>query len=161
MNFKEVLQSKSFQKIIYVIGAFVFILVVFRAGVYIGYRKAGFSYGAGNNYYKIFVNPRGELPPSGGSPGFFRDDFESAHGAIGRIIQVSLPKLIVEDRDGIEKAIFVGSDTAIRQSRETIASSSLKVNDFIAVVGSPASDGYIQAKLVRILPPPPILPITR
>jgi hypothetical protein len=153
MTIKEFLESKTFKKIIYGLGAIILILLIFRAGMLVGFRKASFSFGLGNNYYKIFDGPREKFGPPGVP--FSRDGLQSGHGVVGSIIQISLPKLVVLGTDGFEKAVFIDGDTVIRKAREVVDPDNLLVSDFVAVIGSPTDDGYIQAKLIRLLPPPP------
>lgn len=137
-------------------GVFVLLLVVFRSGMLVGYRKAVFSFGAGDNYYKIFTNPRDK--DKFGPQGFMRDNFPSAHGVVGKIIQVTLPKIVVEGVDGIEKVVSLQNDTVIKQFQESLAPTDLRVKDFVVVLGTPSNDGYIQAKFIRLMPAPDGLP---
>lgn len=80
------------------------------------------------------------------------DQLISGHGAVGRVLSAALPTLIVSDRDGTEKSIVVTNDTIIRSARSDIASTTIKNDDFIVVIGNPESDGRITAKLIRVMP---------
>lgn len=145
MNLTELFQSKKFKGVLYVVGIAFLALLVFRAGVFVGYRKAGFAYRLGDNYYRTF----------GGHMGMREEEFTSAHGAIGKIIKISLPTLFIEDQDNVEKLILIKDSTAIRKFREEIKSSDLKIDDSIIIIGSPNDKSEIEAKLIRILPYPP------
>ncbi|MEI6478931.1 MAG: hypothetical protein WCO18_01420, partial [bacterium] len=129
------------------------ILFIFQTGILVGYKKAFFSCHVGENYYNGFEEKGGDEPflpnldPEKNLP--------NANGAIGSIIKISLPSIIVADKDGVEKNIDVTDDTIYRQSKKDILSTDLKIGDFVVIIGSPEDNGNIAAKLIRILPPPP------
>jgi len=147
MNLKEFFQSKTSNGILIGVGIVLVALIIFQAGVFVGYRRASFSYKLGDNYYRTFGGPVGAH-----LPGFPKDDFPNAHGIVGKIIKVELPKLFVAGDDGVEKAFLISSSTVIRQFRDPVDAKLLKANDLVVVVGSPNSDSIIEAKLIRILP---------
>jgi len=148
MNLQEIFKSKVFSGIILAIIVLVAVGVVFQAGKFVGLRKAEFSHGMGNNYYRIF-DGRGEgmmgLPPS---------DLPGGHGSVGKIIKIDLPNIVVEDRENVEKVIVINDKTTIRKFRDEIKSGDLKVGDFIVVLGKPNSTGQIEADLIRMMPDP-------
>lgn len=150
MNFKEIIQSKAFRKILYGIGALIIAMLIFHAGVFVGYHKAAFSYRYGDNYYKTFGEPRGHMPR-----GFGRDNFSDTHGAIGKIIKINLPTLIISDKNNIEKIILIKDDTQINRFRETLKPTDLKIDDFVVVIGTPNNQSQVEAKLIRLMPTPP------
>ena len=124
------------------------LLVVLGVGMFIGFRKADFSYRWGENYYRNF----------GGPPGFFGDlggrDFMDAHGVSGQIIKIDGQTLTIKGRDNTEKIVVIGNDTLIRRGSDTIKPSDLKVDDNIVVIGQPNNTGQIEAKLIRVMPYP-------
>lgn len=148
-NFSTFLQSKKFKIALMVLGALVVLLLVFRVGEFVGYRKARFSYRWGENYHRNFAGPRG---------GFFGDvrrgfgdkDFMSAHGTFGSIIKIDGATLIVKGSDTVEKTILVSDATTITSRREIILISDLAVDDRVAVIGSPNEQGQIAAKFIRV-----------
>jgi hypothetical protein len=81
-------------------------------------------------------------------------DFTESHGAAGKIIKISLPTITVATPDNFEKTIYISSSTLIREFKEIIASSSLKVDDIVVAIGVPKENGQIQAKLIRVMPEP-------
>jgi len=153
MDFKSLVQSKTLKGILWGIGVVVIALLVFQAGVFVGYRKASFSYRWGESYHRNFGGPAGGFIPE-----FRGMDFMSAHGTFGRIIKIEPPLFIIESPEGVEKAILTSSDTSILRFREKISVSDLKTDEQAVVIGSPNSEGQIVAKLVRVMPPPPGLP---
>ncbi len=96
--------------------------------------------------------------------GAFRDfggkDFIDSHGAAGQILKIDpstssgQAELVIKGQDGVEKIIIIKEDTSITRFREAIKLSDLKINDSIAMIGSPTGDGKIEAKFIRILPEP-------
>jgi len=155
MKFREFIKSKTFRLGAAAFGGVILLAVVFAAGVFVGLDKARFSYSWGENYLRNFSG-RGK---------FISDkDYMDAHGSSGQVLTVDGPNVTIRNRAGTEVNIATDSQTILRNVRMQIPLSDLKVNDFIAVIGSPNSSGQIQAKLIRILPeamfppPPPMNP---
>ncbi len=146
---QKFVEAKPFGRIFFSIGILLVVVLIFEAGVMVGFHKASYSYASGNHYYENINGPRGMMPMG------MRDrDFTSGHGALGKIIKITLPTITVETPEGNEKTITISDQTTIRRFRNTITSQELKVDDFIVVLGSPQSNGTIQAKLIRTTPPP-------
>jgi hypothetical protein len=133
------------------IGAAIIVLFVFQAGIFVGYKKASFSHRWGDNYHRAF----GERRHKGAFyKGDFQKDFSVAHGAVGKIINISLPSITIEDSDNTEKIALISDKTFVRRFRETINPTDLKIDDFAVVIGSPDDQGRIEARLIRIMPSP-------
>jgi hypothetical protein len=150
MDIDKFFQSKLFKRIILTIGILAVLLFVFWAGMFVDSKKADFSFKWGENYHRNFAGPK---------QGFFNDfmgnDFVNAHGVFGQIIKIDLSELVIEDKDNTEKIVLVKDDTIIRRFRDDVKISDLKVNDYIVVIGDPNDSGQIEAKLIRVMPPPP------
>ncbi|MFA7252650.1 MAG: hypothetical protein WC027_02230 [Candidatus Paceibacterota bacterium] len=125
---------------------FLVLVIVFQAGVFVGFRKADFSQRLGENYGRIFGDDKG-MP---------FDNMPGGHGAVGKVIKVSSTTIAVAEPNNIEKVILFGEDTSVRKARAEIKISDILVGDFVSVIGEANDRGEIEAKLVRILPPPPI-----
>lgn len=153
MSFKDFVESKTFQKILWGIGAFIVALIIFQAGVFVGFSKASFSYRLGDNFHSAFgEGPRGAMMFPPGSPeGFSPGGFSEAHGVAGKIIKISLPTVFVEGNDAVEKTILINDDTLIKEFRQTISPADLKVDDNVVVIGTPNTQGQIEAKLIRVV----------
>ena len=146
---KKEYATKIIQRILIIVGVLVVILVIFQAGMFVGYRKASFSYSMGDRYYRTFDEPgRGYF-------GQFDKDLPEANGAVGSIVRISLPTFVVATPDNIEKIIRINDDTIIRQFRNVATASDLKVGDKVVALGNPNGQAEIEAKLIRILPAPP------
>lgn len=150
MDFNKFFRSKIFKSVLLVIGAFIILLLVFQAGMFVGFKKASFSYKWGENYQRNFAGPRG---------GFFRDfkggDFIESHGVVGQIIKIDGSSVVIKGKDNVEKIVVIKDNTVINRARDTVKPSDLKVDDFIVVIGDPNNTGQIEAKLIRLLPPSP------
>jgi hypothetical protein len=161
MDYKKFYQSKAFiiKKILYGIGIIIVALLIFKAGTFVGYRKAAFSYGLGENYYRAFGKHREGIMGERNMPGFLNfpndRDFSNPYGPMGKIIKVESPTLILEDRDSVEKIVLIKDNTVIRRFRDTIKLTDLKPGDFIVVIGSPNNQGQIEAKFIRVMPASP------
>ncbi len=154
MNLRDIHQSKTVRGIIIGLGIAVILLGIFKLGTIAGYHKAEFSGRFGDNFHRNFVDPRG---------GFFQNTLETSpppggHGAVGEVVSIALPLIVVAGPDNLEKTVMIGEDTLIRQFRDNAAQSNIEVGNFIVVLGNPNEEGQIEAKLIRIVPPPPDFP---
>lgn len=150
---EKMFESKIFIGVLYGIGAMIILMIVFSFGVSFGSHRASFGKAWGENYERNFG--RMSPPPFGLDSN--NDNFPNAHGAIGKIIKIELPTLIVQDKDNTEKVILIKNDTKIQKMRASLLESDLHIDDFIVVVGSPNDVGQIEAKLIRIMPSPELL----
>ncbi len=154
-DFKKLIQSKGYKVAAVFLAVILALFLTFSVGMRVGFYKARFSYEWGENYHKNFAGPH-----SGMLRGVFRDfggkDFIDSHGAAGQILKIDpltssgQKELVIKGRDGIEKIIVVKEDAAVARFRETVKPSELKVDDYITVIGSPTSDGKIEAKFIRV-----------
>jgi hypothetical protein len=160
MTIKDFLRSSMFKKILIGLGVVIVICLVFQAGIFIGHRRAGFSYNWGEKYDRTFGRrERGFMPFNRMMPLPLGRDFTNSNGTIGKIISVNLPTLVIEDQDKVEKIVLIKEDTVIRSLRDAVRPADLKVNDSVVIVGSPNDKAQIEAKLIRLMPePPPALP---
>lgn len=147
---KKFAESKNFKKLIYCVVALFILAIVFQAGMFAGFKKASFGNNWGNNYERNF-GPMYKAPP------FMRDNLAmmpNAHGAIGKIIKVEYPNIVVLDKDQTEKIIVIKDDTSIIERKDKVAKESLTIDKFIIVIGNPNEQGQIEAKLIRVIPAP-------
>ncbi len=125
--------------------------LTFWAGMSVGYRKAEFSSRLGDRYFRMF--DRTDTQSRGGMMGVRGpDELVGGHGTTGKVLSVSLPHIIVSDRDGTERTVRITNETILRSARANVASTTVKADDFIVVIGTPDDTGTIEAKLVRIMP---------
>ena len=139
--------SKTVHIFLIIICVFIAVLAIFQAGIFVGFRKAQFSSGLGNNYYRVFSHP-----PRNFAGEFFFNDATGGSGAVGNIVKINLPTFLVSTPDNIEKVIRIGSSTIIHRFRGTIMPSELSPGDYVIVLGSPNNQAEIEAKLIRLVP---------
>ncbi len=146
-NIQKGFESKLFLKIIYILAAVIVASAIFSAGVFVGFHRASFEGAWGEHYLENFgTPPRGKLDS-------VSRHFSNPHGAVGSIIQVSLPTIIVKDNDGTEKIILIADNTDIEIGRDGEGDTSdLQVDAPIVVIGNPNDQGQIEAKFIRVMP---------
>lgn len=147
--------SKRVRTIVLSLSVLIVALIIFRAGISVGYHKAAFSYRLGENYYYRAFSPNKGPMMGIGFAEFDRDDLTSGHGAIGKIVKINLPTFVVSSPDNIEKIVTINDDTQVRRFRDTASSSDLRLDESVIVIGTPDDNGQIVAKLIRLIPPPP------
>ncbi len=150
---KNVLKDSKVKKAIYILSCIIAVLVIFQAGMFVGFKKAGFSYRTGEQYFRQ-MNGR----PNDKFMGMNRGDFGNSHGATGKILSINLPIVVVTDRDGVEKTITISTSTDIKKFKDSVKAEDLKINDFITVIGNPNDKTEVEAKLIRIMPDPANIP---
>lgn len=156
MEPEKFFQSKGFKITMMSIGCVAIFLLVLGLGMFIGYKKARFSYGWGEYYHENFGGPPPPPPfARGGSMmGLRRDlqgkDFLNAHGTSGSIMKIEGKTIFVNDETNLEKTIITSDSTAIRKKSDVLKLADLKVGDKIVVIGSPDDKGQISAELIRV-----------
>jgi len=157
MDTNKFFQSKSFMAVIWTVAVIALFLLVFSAGMYVGFKKAGFSYQWGENYHRNFAGPK-----QGFGGGIGRElggkDFIDSHGTLGQILKMEDSTLVVKDMNNVEKIILVDNKTVINRFRDNLKLSDLKVDEKIVTIGDPNTSGQIVAKLIRVLPDQPPFP---
>lgn len=152
VDLKDIHKSKTVRGVVIGLGVIVLVLGIFKLGQVSGFQKARFSERFGNNFNRNFIDPR--------EGGFFKNFSDrkgppGGHGAVGKIVSIQLPFIVVAEPDNIEKTIVISDSTEVLKYRDDITTTDLKVGDFIVVLGTPNDNGQIEAKLIRTLPPPP------
>lgn len=147
-HLKKLFANKTYRYAIYGIGTLFILSLTFQVGMSVGYHKASYGRDWGEHYEKNFgmMRPDSMRSMMGGGR------FPMAHGAVGKIISVTLPTFILEDKDGTEKTVLLNETTLIKKAMERASSTELSANSFVVVLGEPNSNGQIEAKLIRIMP---------
>ncbi len=148
-SIKNHIKSSKFKNFILGVISFIFVLVIFQAGIEVGAHKAGFSRKWDENYRNTFAGgPRGmmgRMMTGGGN-------YIVSHGTVGKIVKIDLPNIVVLGNDNIEKVIITNEETKVVSFREEVKVSQLKVNDNVVVIGTPNDKSEVIAKLIRIMP---------
>lgn len=146
-SLKKYMESPSMRKVLCILGVVIASLLVFQAGVFVGYRKARFAYRLGDNYYRTFGGPHHKMNDRFDPKAFF-----DAHGAAGKVVDITLPTMVIAGPDNVEKVVLIKNDTTVRHFRDTVNAKDLKQGDFVVVFGSPNDQSQIEARLIRIMP---------
>ncbi len=145
MQLDKFSQSKTFRTILLALGIAIILLLVFKAGEFVEYKKAAFSYKWAENYEHNFGSPQ---------KGFFHDIddrmYTSAHGTSGTILKIEGATLTLKQDDNTEKTVVLSDQTTIRKQTQTVKPADLKVDDQIVCIGSPNTQGQIEAKFIRV-----------
>lgn len=126
-------QSNKVSMVMYGIGILLVAIIIFQTGMIVGRGK------------ESIMNEQKERYP-------LNQPLPTAHGTAGKIISISLPTILVADEDHTEKIILLREETIIRSLRASLLANELSINDYIVVIGTPTTKGYIQANLIRVLP---------
>lgn len=145
----ESLRAPRTSALVRILALLLLLALVFWIGTAVGYRKAEFSYRFSDNYFQAFGGNRANLTMMGLNR---QDALVSGRGTVGKVLNASLPTILVSDRDGTEKSVLITNETVVRSARMDIASSSIKADDFVVVIGSPDATGRIIATFVRVMP---------
>lgn len=125
------------------------VLLVLKAGIFIGYQKASYSYRWGEYYHKNFGGP-----PQGFFPGLDRNlmdqEYIGAHGTFGSVMNVEGNTIIVKGQDNIERSVLISNGTTVLEGREPIAASDLEIGDRMTVIGASNGQGQITAEFIRV-----------
>jgi len=150
MEKNNIFESKVFKTVVLSIAVLIILAFVFGLGVFVGTKKADFSFRWADEYHRNFGGPQG---------GFFGDfmgnEFTNGNGIYGQIITINGQILTIKGRDNVEKNILVSDKTTIIYQRKNIKLSDLKINNNVVVIGEPDNSGQIQAELIRVMPAPP------
>ncbi len=141
-EFKQQFRSPRVRRAAYAIGAVGGAVLMFWAGTEVGTIRAGFNYHRGDNFYRAF-GPDAHMGMMAAP---------AAHGAVGKIVSLTLPTFLVADRDNTEKTVRIENETVIREQRGDIQAADLKAGDFVVVIGEPDTDAEVEARLIRVLP---------
>lgn len=163
---QELQESKNFQKIkiiSIILGSVLIALIVFVAGVNVGFHKAKFSYKFGENYERNFMNqgmmmnpgmpsgPMGEMMRPGEFPNKIEGrGFRNPHGISGTIISISGNSLVIKNKNNEESTISISEKTTIKSGQDDIKIENLKTENEIVVIGEPGDSGVINAYLIRV-----------
>lgn len=147
-DIKKIFESKISNNIVYGIGAVILALIIFSAGVKVGFHKSSFGRDWGEHYNENFG--MGRRSEKMGMMNYF----PNAHGTTGKILKLEIPNILVQDKDNTEKVVATDDDTKIQKGSESITIADLKIDDFIVVIGTPNNKGQIEAKLIRVMPNP-------
>jgi hypothetical protein len=71
------------------------------------------------------------------------------------VVSVTLPTFTVTAPGRAEEVVRIGDDTIIRDGAQAVNAGDIAAGKYVVVIGMPGDEGAIDARLVRVLPPPP------
>jgi len=146
---KQFFNSPNYKRLTFWIGLTVLLLLTFQGGIFVGFHKASMAYQFDERYRGAYGSHF-----RSGPFGLPQDDFPEAHGAAGRVLSVSLPTIVIEDKNS-ERIVLLNDETVIRKDRDKVGAETIMANDFVVVIGAPNEKQEVVAKFIRMLPPPP------
>ena len=150
----KIFNTDTLKWVIIGLAGFIIVVLAFGLGIWVGTKKAEFSYRWAESYHENFGGPRGGFVANWRD--FPAGDLIEGHGSFGEIIKIDDNSFVIKSRENAEKVILLKEDTVIEKFRETIKPGDLKTGDFVVVIGSPNDSGQIEAKLIRVMPAPPM-----
>lgn len=118
------------------------LVIVFVAGMRVGYREARFSHASGENYEHIFSRPEGFLDMRS----------ENAHGVFGTVVGVADNVITVVDAFKTERSVTISSSTIMRSGANSAEATDARAGNKIVVFGDPNDAGQIAARFIRLFP---------
>ena len=154
MDINKIFESKLFKGIILGIAGLIILGFVFNMGVFVGAKRAEFSFKWADEYHRNFGGPQGGIFGEFMGMG---DEFANANGSFGQIIKIDpvTKTLTIKDVANVEKNILVSDKATIIYQKKNIKISELKVGDSVVIIGEPNDNGQIRAELIRVMPTPP------
>jgi len=147
---KNILDTKTYGKIIAALSVILVALIIFSAGIFVGYYKATFSHDLDDTYRQGFNSPDSPFEPFMHNP-----DSVNAHGIVGQIIGTNLPvSIMIKGEKNAEQIVTLLPNTTVRMFHTLATTSDIKIGDQAIVIGEPNGQGEIQASFIRIIPPP-------
>ena len=144
---KNYFQSNVVSKIILILAALLVILLIFQAGIMVGYRRGFFASNWNGAHGQIMDEPDSIFAP------FVHDsDDINPHGAVGNIVSVRLPSILIKGPNSAEQVITISSTTAIRFIHSNASTSDLVPGNQVIIIGEPKDNGSISAAFIRIMP---------
>ncbi len=146
--------SKILRRSLMGLAILIAVILIFQGGVFVGYRKASFSYRWSNNYERNFGGMMGGLNKEGRRSNFGMMGYLPASGAVGTVISVNFPEITIAGNSAgdAEKIAVISGETQVRKLHNTIKSSEIAAGDYVMVIGEPDTEGKIKAKLIRLMP---------
>ena len=143
---KNYFQSHTISKVILILVILLLVLLIFQAGIAVGYHRGTFSVNRNAAYGRGMTDPHSIFAP------FIHDsDGASPHGSIGQIVSVNLPSLMIKGTNSAEQIVTVSPTTTIRFIHGTASEKDLEPGDQVIVIGEPQSNGSIHASFIRII----------
>ena len=144
---KDSTGSSTYGKMIGILAILLGALLIFGAGVAVGYSKAVFSRDWDDSYAGRFARPGSPFMPASGG-----DDMPNPHGAYGEVVAIHLPVIVIKGPEEAEKSVVLDGQTGIRRFHDPATSTDIMLGDTVVVIGEPDGQGQVHASFLRIVP---------
>lgn len=158
---KEIAETDILKYVLLVLCIVLMSGLIFSAGVKVGSERTRFTNDWTKSYHKNFDGPRGgfidkwrnngdmhrAVPrlPMGGP---VMDSRIDGHGAFGEVISLTKKSFVIKSVTDVEKVILI-TDYTFFDAGRGLEASTVEVGNHVVVIGSPNSEGQIEAKLIR------------
>ena len=150
-DIKKFFETKTYSHLLLILVILLIAWIIFAAGIFIGYHKAVFLNDWDDSYRQGMMNPNSPLAPF-----MHNSDEVNPHGAMGEIVSVNFPVIMIKGPESAEQVVIISSTTMIRILHGMASVNDIKNGQYVVAVGEPNNKGEIQATFIRIVPPPPI-----
>ncbi len=149
MTLEDYLFTKNTRYVIWGATGIVVVLLAVHAGLVVNSRHSErFEHRPPGKMFFAFVPSPGEAYIEGG------------HGAIGTINDLDLPRFTLVTRGGLSQSVYAATDTVVTLGPGLATTTYALQNGLVVmVIGDPRTEesAYIDARLIRVLPPAPHL----
>src|SRR5258706_502018 len=127
MKPKNIKISKKIHIILIIIITLTIVITIFHTNISINYHKTRFTKSYSNNFERNFLGERQ------GMRGMMTRDLPVDHGAIGEVVSIDLPQVVISGKDKLEKTVLVSTTTQVRKFQADGSVSDIKIGDFLVV----------------------------
>ena len=147
---KEIIKNPATRKLLKILGVVLAVLIVFSAGMAVGFLKGQFSERWDRNYMNTMGGPRSPFSAFSDTD----DRAPTPHGTAGIVISFSNDQIAVKGPNGTESVIMISPETIIRQMHQLATTTDIKSGSWITAIGHPDESGHLVASFIRIMPAP-------
>ncbi len=147
MTLEDYLFTKKTRYVIWGAAGFVVVLLAVHASMVVNSHRA--EYGSDHKSGKMFF----AFVPSPGEA-----YIEGGHGAVGTVSNLTLPHFTLVTRGGMSQAVYAATGTVVTLGPGLATTTYALQNGLVVmIIGDPHDEDnrYIEARIIRVLPPPP------
>ena len=123
------------------------ILMSFKAGTLVGFRRGTFGCQWGENYRENFGGGREDFFPQ---PMGMMNRQPRPHGLFGTVIKNDVSSLVMKDLNNNETIVLMNESTKVFNRDGEIGKEMLTPESSIVVIGRPNTKGQVEAKIIRL-----------
>ncbi len=147
-NIQSLAKHPTLKKVLILLIIILVAMVIFSAGVAVGFLKGEFSERWDRHYMEVMSGPVSPFYDIGNRA-------PSPHGTAGQVMSSAGGQLLVKGQSDTEYVVIVSPQTVIRQIHNQGTTTDIQVGSWITAIGSPDESGRLIATFIRIMPSPP------